>query len=346
MAINSFTLTNPVFDSIGSVLHPKPALANHSCNPNAFVRFDVPPASSAADLPIGGNISVHALRPIRKDEEITISYVDTIYPFDRRQQELKERYFFTCRCDLCALRRDSPRDRYYLPSTAAVQEDGEHTIDPEVAKVGNGAEEVFLGIESQAGLEYTQTDHIKSAMVQLAKSSSWPLYRYPWPQLRQRLFLGLLDSEQYFEALLNSATLVRMVNPIMFDQSYHPVPLIQMWTLWNLCRYCLNARMQNGNPSDKDRHEVRIFGLLSCVVLDEVVRALNDGVKVNGALERMVDEALENVKNEGIFWAEYSGDREGVSKASWAWIDNTIDAMLRDEQVSLDVITLSLVKQG
>ena len=104
--------------------------------------------------------------------------------------------------------------------------------------------------------------------------------------------------------------------------------------------------MQNDQPGDKDRHEIRMLGLLSCVVIDEISRALSEGVKVNGQLERMVDETFQNVKNEGVFWAEYLQDREKVCRASWAWIDDQVEALLGAERVSRDIINLSLVKRG
>lgn len=46
-------------------------------------------------------MSFRTLRPIAKNEEIFIQYVDTSMPFARRQTELKQQYFFDCACSKC-----------------------------------------------------------------------------------------------------------------------------------------------------------------------------------------------------------------------------------------------------
>ena len=46
-------------------------------------------------------LSMRSLKAIAEDEEIFISYIDNTYPFSRRQIELKERFFFDCKCTKC-----------------------------------------------------------------------------------------------------------------------------------------------------------------------------------------------------------------------------------------------------
>ncbi|KAF9885658.1 hypothetical protein FE257_012640 [Aspergillus nanangensis] len=82
--VNAFNLTTPLYDRIGLYLHPYAALINHSCASNAVVGFD------------GAYLTIKALRPIRQNEQIFISYVDATNPVDRRRTELRDRYFFDC----------------------------------------------------------------------------------------------------------------------------------------------------------------------------------------------------------------------------------------------------------
>ncbi|RDX47166.1 SET domain-containing protein [Lentinus brumalis] len=83
--------------------------ANHSCNPNTHPAFDTPTLT----------YSLHALRPIRAGEEITITYLgNTLDQHHERQQELRELYGFTCTCKICRLtgpeRRQSDMARFAL----------------------------------------------------------------------------------------------------------------------------------------------------------------------------------------------------------------------------------------
>lgn len=75
-----------------------PAFVNHQC--------------------IGGNctwkifgdfIFVRTLRPVRKGEELTHSYVSPAFPFQARKEVLTKRLGFTCGCILCELDRTLPQ---------------------------------------------------------------------------------------------------------------------------------------------------------------------------------------------------------------------------------------------
>lgn len=90
--------------SIGLVFHPLLALLNHDCKPNAFLRFDVSPdyTPSTSPNPVHGAISVHALRPIKTGEEVTISYFPSrSQSTSQRQLFLQTMYGFTCTCSEC-----------------------------------------------------------------------------------------------------------------------------------------------------------------------------------------------------------------------------------------------------
>jgi hypothetical protein len=289
------------------------------------VRFDVPLSSGQLKLSTFNGISVHALHPIQQDEEITLSYVDTTYPFEKRQDELKDRYFFTCTCDLCAKGRHSPRDRFAVSAG---------TINSETDQIGDEAEHVLLRVQSEAGLEHTHIEELQKAMMHLAGTGSWPLDRYPWPQLRQQLLFGLLGSDRYAEALVHSAILVRRINPILFEQKCHPIRLVQQWTFWNICRYCLERSAGQRDRDKKETSNMRMLGLLSCVVIDDVHNVLNEGVRANGQLEQVVDEALYRFRNAGGLWDFYQQHATETRETAWAWMDSQVTRLLEKEGVS------------
>lgn len=62
---------------------------NHSCDPNCVSSHD------------GNDVFLIALREIKQDEEITVSYTDSSKPRAARKEYLKENLFFDCKCSLC-----------------------------------------------------------------------------------------------------------------------------------------------------------------------------------------------------------------------------------------------------
>ncbi|KAH7034552.1 uncharacterized protein B0I36DRAFT_360066 [Microdochium trichocladiopsis] len=74
-------------------LFPTVARLNHSCIPSAQGNFNA----------TWGHFTIHSLRDIPADEEITISYLhDEMAPRAARQASLKAGYGFECGCPICA----------------------------------------------------------------------------------------------------------------------------------------------------------------------------------------------------------------------------------------------------
>ncbi|CAN6303777.1 unnamed protein product [Urochloa humidicola] len=87
-ACNAHTICDPELRPLGTGLYPVISIINHSCVPNAVLIFD------------GRTAYVRALQPIGKDEEVSISYIETAAVTKKRQNDLKQ-YFFTCSCPRC-----------------------------------------------------------------------------------------------------------------------------------------------------------------------------------------------------------------------------------------------------
>lgn len=100
--LNSFNLTNALYDRIGLYIHPYAALMNHSCEFNSVVGFD------------GDVLHVKAIRPIKQNEQIFISYVDATNPSKARRKELSERYYFDCQCAKCGNADTTSREDSFL----------------------------------------------------------------------------------------------------------------------------------------------------------------------------------------------------------------------------------------
>nr|CAB3499011.1 unnamed protein product [Digitaria exilis] len=87
-ACNAHTICDPELRPLGTGLYPVISIINHSCVPNAVLIFD------------GRTAYVRALQPISKDEEVSISYIETAAVTKKRQNDLKQ-YFFACACPRC-----------------------------------------------------------------------------------------------------------------------------------------------------------------------------------------------------------------------------------------------------
>ncbi|KAF9663284.1 hypothetical protein SADUNF_Sadunf17G0023000 [Salix dunnii] len=73
----------------GTAFYPLQSCMNHSCCPNAH--------AFKRDEDRDGQAAIITLKPIRKGEEVTISYIDEDLPFEERQALLAD-YGFKCSC--------------------------------------------------------------------------------------------------------------------------------------------------------------------------------------------------------------------------------------------------------
>jgi hypothetical protein len=76
---------------VGGVF-PNLSRVNHSCKPNAKHSWN----------PTLGMYVVYTIRPVSRDQEITVSYLSG-GDSKQRQAELKDNFGFTCTCELCSL---------------------------------------------------------------------------------------------------------------------------------------------------------------------------------------------------------------------------------------------------
>ncbi|XP_040020831.2 histone-lysine N-methyltransferase SMYD3 isoform X2 [Gasterosteus aculeatus] len=86
---NCFTISDGELQEIGVGLYPSLSLLNHDCWPNCVMVF------------VGTKLQLRAVRDINPEEELTISYIETLSSTEERRRQLEDQYHFTCRCQHC-----------------------------------------------------------------------------------------------------------------------------------------------------------------------------------------------------------------------------------------------------
>lgn len=167
---------------------------------------------------------MRSLLPIAKDEEISISYVDTTNPYQVRQAELASRYGFTCQCNKCGI--DS-------------QEKG--TFSPPAGELANDQEQEFglLQMRLFERLEKAQKvrdpemaiTKLQSILDTCAASKMWPIVRQPYPAARNELFASFCITGNSPAALLHATKTYFLIDPILYPQEAHPIRVVHTWAL-------------------------------------------------------------------------------------------------------------------
>lgn len=232
LTVNSFTLTNPIFDPLGVVLHPFPARINHSCTPNAYVRFDISAPSSSAgphpDRHVGRSISIHALTPIKADDEITICYIDTSAPTPQRQIDLSSQYFFNCTCSLCNT-PDAVTD-VLLPPPSTSPPISLETVSPHVTTTVS----LLPTLAPQDAIH-----RVRKLLGLISLSRRFPPHHYPSPTLRTHLINSYISTSQYKKALYQACLKAYPIDATLYESKQHPTRVMGTWLIYKLARQCV-----------------------------------------------------------------------------------------------------------
>ncbi|KAL3943897.1 MAG: hypothetical protein SGBAC_002014 [Bacillariaceae sp.] len=92
--LNGFSICDGESVAMGIGIFGAPSFMNHSCRPNAVQTF----LYGGGEPP---SLLVTAFEDIPKGAEICISYIDNLAPKQIRCNQLKNNYFFDCRCNAC-----------------------------------------------------------------------------------------------------------------------------------------------------------------------------------------------------------------------------------------------------
>ncbi|KAI8940426.1 hypothetical protein NX059_004114 [Plenodomus lindquistii] len=302
---NSLTLITPTLDPLGILLESTLGHINHSCDPNAYAMMD------------GAEISIRTLRPIKKDEEIFISYIDTTNPFHRRQSELKARWFFACKCIKCQKGATLDEDNWAIKPEDLPKE-MEHAADAIIARetlaqdpsnyVGDSEGEVRVAaLQGKAFAEYERAQQLPSgheavrAMQDVMRlcheSKLWPYHRQPYAGLRDDLIVGNLAMGEYTEAWAQCAKRYKYILPKLYPVPFHPVRVVQTWQMAMLAAY-LASSPDFGVPGAN-------MGLIAMMLVKQVLDAavFSHGVdsaftkSVRAKAEEMIEALKESIGN-------------------------------------------------
>ncbi|MCJ1240335.1 hypothetical protein MMC14_008337 [Varicellaria rhodocarpa] len=246
--VNTLTLTTSTYTPLGLVLDPVVSMINHSCAPNAVISFS------------GSTLSLYSLISIRKDAQITISYVDNSVQPSMRQARLKSSYFFTCTCDECRVdttlgRPDVPPELRPAAESGALRKADEHAAQKDAIACQYMNDDPGKGLkELQEGLRI-----IESMVPQT------PYHRQPYAKLRVDYILACLATKDYLSAFVHSLVAYFYIDPIHFPQPFHPLRVVHNWTLFRLVLQVANL-WQEGDVGLKglvDRHQLNFGTILA-----------------------------------------------------------------------------------
>lgn len=247
-------MVSPWYDSLGLALHPLAALVNHSCNYNAFVRFDAP----------DHQLNIIALRPIARDEQIVVSYIDATNPRHVRQKELQDKYFFHCACSKCS---DYVTKEEGVPS---LPEPSEHLL------VEQRAFELLAAAQKDTSI----TGPIQKCQYGihiLRKTGAWPLHRQPLASLRQQLVVSLIAAGQIHLAFVHAWIQHRSIDPKLMTEKHHPIRHVHLWLVIALLKRIYftsysstDLPIQKYSITSKNINYTKLIHRLQCTLKERV----------------------------------------------------------------------------
>ncbi|CAN9460434.1 unnamed protein product [Alternaria alternata] len=280
---NALTLITPTLDPLGIMIDPMLCHMNHSCDPNAYIMMD------------GPQVSIRTLRPIRKDKEIFISYIDATNPYHKRQEELRSRWFFTCRCAKCQKKATLQEDNWLVPA------------NPRFV-LGKDEMEAMAGSQEKAFELYTQLQGMADSKLVIEalqetlkigyESRFCPVYRQPYAAVRDDLIVHLLSVGKYQEAWTQCAKRYKHILPKLHPVPFHPVRVVQIWQMAMLAAYLASTEEGVSAPGVN-------MGLIAMMLVKQVldVAHLSHGPtnaftkSVKAKAEEMIEELKRSIGN-------------------------------------------------
>jgi hypothetical protein len=239
---------------MGIALDPVACSANHSCEPNASILFDQP------------RLMMRSLSPIKKGEEVFISYIDNTDPFYRRQTQLKQRYNFECQCSKCQFGINGREDDWAQPleklapkwsslaklmdSKANFSRDpamylGESKAEWDMSVLQGSVYHQYKPIHNEKNNQLA-VEALESIMGTCKQSGMWPITRQPYANVRVDISSRMIDQNRLALALYQMAKTYFLIDPILYPQDFHPVRVLHTW---NLAKTLVQAYSSPKDPS-------------------------------------------------------------------------------------------------
>jgi SET domain len=242
MITNAFRATLADDTPVGLCFEPILALANHSCSPNAVVVFD------------GRSVALRAMRVIRVGEQVFISYITASEDRLSRQMDLKQRYFFNCKCEKCSKdeipklslpRREAERvDLLYWDHIGVIRprkgpfemmlNDTDESVDSRLdfSKVNS-----YFQQSQQLHTDPAAKQHLLKQAAKACASETKRFYLHPMPKIMHELYLSYLDNSSYLSALVILLFTYLNCDVYNYHQSHHPVRVVKLFTIAKLLKH-------------------------------------------------------------------------------------------------------------
>lgn len=210
-------MDSPLQPQLGSCLVPSATSINHSCDPNAH------------HLSEGPELVIRSVRKIAKNEEITISYIDSTQCFEERQKALSATYAFGCQCRKC---------------TKGFEEQGEILTGNSVLDVPIRIAKSLLHALLDALKNGTQElDGVETRMREICSNSlsgkPWPINASPLPTLYELLARKLEAEQKWEKALYVWLKIVYIIDPLRYPERLNPHRVEHLMALCQLEGYVL-----------------------------------------------------------------------------------------------------------
>ena len=270
---NNFGILDALHSSIGEGIYPCAALLNHSCAPNAILRYKLDDGDDLSKRREGEAfhppiLQIVACMPIAKGEELTHSYVDLMLSTKERQARLLKTHGFTCECKRCVEGEyllPLPRDRllwdkWPLEHRLRVIDQGTCHVEDNLVKIDLETAlnqcnqerdraaildcmELLTGKAHQSMLcdDVEEELNCLRSAVNLWKDKDidrwWTPFNLPLYSIRSQYFTALLANQKIDEAVDQLEFIVSTLIVAFSHVQNHPLLGLQLFTLGDLYAY-------------------------------------------------------------------------------------------------------------
>lgn len=203
--------------NLGSCLVAGAALMNHSCNPNAHY------------LSEGPELVVRTSRTIAKNEEITVSYIDTTKSFEERQEKLFTEYAFACQC--CRCTKGFEEQEEILT--------GDAVLDTPI-RLAKSQLQTLLDALADNSQELSSVEaKIQQICNELSSGNPWPINFSPIPNIYDVLAKRFEDTQRWENALYCRLKVVYVIDPLRYPGHLNPHRVQNLMSLGQLEEYVI-----------------------------------------------------------------------------------------------------------
>ncbi|KAF1808065.1 SET domain-containing protein [Eremomyces bilateralis CBS 781.70] len=236
---NAITLVGKTLDPLGLCVDLFVSCINHSCDPNVFFVMD------------GQALSARCLKKIQEGDELSISYVEPTNPTMIRRKELKEKFFFDCKCPKCLNEGNTPEDRFQ----------GDSSTDGPAKRVQDEAFNTLFSVRRGKVLPEKIISELKRALDLCQRSGFFSIERQPIPSICSDLYVELMMQDRHDESFEHVFKIYTETDPKWYP-NFHPARLAHTYVLARLMKYfCFQPGREPQELRGHDLHLV-YYGLL------------------------------------------------------------------------------------